>query len=107
MENENKKAKALCDYLLGYWEFEIDDDELDENMFNNYFINKYGVNLDKELNIGCYSCWKGAHIELSNLLDENNELRKLLIAMVFSSSSRTSQNTERINILLEDLYKKI
>ncbi len=104
---EINKIKALCDYLLGYWESEIEED-YDDKEFNDYFIDKYGIDLDKELNIGCQSCWKGTHIELSNLLDENNsELSKLLLEMVFSSSSRNDKNTNRINELLEDLYKKI
>ena len=28
------KIKSLCDYLLGYWENEVNDNEL---MFNKYF----------------------------------------------------------------------
>jgi len=104
---EINKIKALCDYLLGYWESEIDEDS-DDKEFNDYFKNKYNVNFDKELNISYQSCWKGAHIELSNLLDENNsELSKLLLGMVFNSSSRTDQNMKRMNELLEELYKKI
>ena len=96
----------LCDYLLGYWELEIEDDN--DTEFNDYFKNKYNVDLDTELNIDLSTCWKGVHIELSNLLDENNsELSKLLLGMVFMSSSRTDQNMKRINQLLEELYKKI
>jgi hypothetical protein len=104
---EINKIKALCDYLLGNWESEIEED-YDDKEFNDYFIDKYGIDLDKELNIGSQSCWKGAHIELSNLLDENNsELSKLLLGMVLNSSSRTDQNMKRINTLLKELYKKI
>jgi len=100
--------KALCDYLLGYWEFELDEEDVDDESFNEYFMNKYGVNFDKELNISYQNCWKGAHIELSNLLDENNnELSELLLEIVSSSSTKTNQTIKRINILLEDLYKKI
>ncbi len=107
MENKNKQIKAICDYLLGYWQFEVDEDEDDDKLFNDYFKNRYNVDLDNELNIGP-NCWKGAHIELNNLLDgTNSELSKLLIGMVLVSSSRTPQNTERINILLTKLYKEI
>jgi hypothetical protein len=89
---ETLKIKALCDYLLGYWELEIDDDD-DNNEFNEYFKNKYNVHFDTELNISSSTCWKDAHIELSNLLDENNSgLSKLLLGMVFVSSSRNEQN---------------
>jgi|694.fasta_scaffold67728_5 hypothetical protein len=104
---ETLKIKALCDYLLGYWELEIDDDD-DNNEFNEYFKNKYNVHFDTELNISSSTCWKDAHIELSNLLDENNSgLSKLLLGMVFVSSSRNEQNMKRVNQLLEELYKKI
>jgi hypothetical protein len=93
--------------LLGYWELEIDDDD-DNNEFNEYFKNKYNVHFDTELNISSSTCWKDAHIELSNLLDENNSgLSKLLLGMVFVSSSRNEQNMKRVNQLLEELYKKI
>lgn len=112
MENKNNKIKALCDYLLGYWQFEIDEDARDKE-FNDYFTYKYGVNfykygdsLDQELNISYDSYWKGAHIELSNLLDDNNELKILLLGMVNSLSSRNKQNMKRTNLLLEELYKK-
>jgi hypothetical protein len=106
MEMEMLKIKALCDYLLGYWELEIDDED-DDNEFNEYFKNKYNIDLVTELNIDS-SSWKGAHIELSNLLDENNsELSKLLLGIAFMSSSRTDQNMKRVNQLLEELYKKI
>jgi hypothetical protein len=104
---ETNKIKALCDYLLCYWEFEIDEDS-DDKEFNDYFKNKYNIDLSSSLNIDLSTCWKGAHIELSNLLDENNcELSKLLLGMVLNSSSRTDQNMKRINTLLEELYKKI
>ena len=104
---ETNKIKALCDYLLCYWELEIDDDD-DNNEFNEYFKNKYNVHFDTELNISSSTCWKDAHIELSNLLDENNSgLSKLLLGMVFVSSSRNEQNMKRVNQLLEELYKKI
>jgi hypothetical protein len=104
---ETNKIKSLCDYLLGYWEFEIDEDS-DDKEFNDYFKNKYNIDLSSSLNIDLSTCWKGAHIELSNLLDENNsELSKLLLGMVFNSSSRTDQNMKRINELLAELYKKI
>lgn len=103
-----KQIKALCDYLLGYWEVELDEDDIDDKLFNDYFVDKYGVKLYKEFNISHQNCWKGAHIELSILLDKkNSELSKLLMEMVHISSSRTKQNTERIHMLLEDLYKKI
>lgn len=106
MEMENKQIKALCDYLLGYWQLEVDEDDDDDQVFNEYFIDKYGVDLEQELNIGTDS-WKGAHIELSNLLCENNsELSKLLLGMVFMSSSRNNENIERMNKLMEDLYKQ-
>ena len=107
---ETLKIKALCDYLLGYWELEIDDDDDDDdnNEFNEYFKNKYNVHFDTELNISSSTCWKDAHIELSNLLDEtNSELSKLLKEMVFISASRNNKNMERIHKLLEELYKKI
>jgi hypothetical protein len=100
--------KALCDYLLGYWELEFDEDEVDDELFNDYFISKYKINLVKEFGISYQTCWKGAHIELSNLLDEtNSELSKLLKEMVFISASRNNKNMERIHKLLEELYKKI
>jgi hypothetical protein len=103
---ETLKIKALCDYLLGYWELEIEED-YDDTEFNDYFKNTYNINLVTELNIDS-SSWKSAHIELSNLLDENNsELSKLLLGMVLISSSRNEQNMKRINQLLEELYKKI
>lgn len=113
MENKNNKIKALCDYLLSYWESEIDEDARDKE-FNDYFMYKYGVNfynyddnLDEQLNINRDSYWKGAHIELSNLLDDNNnELRTLLLGMVNSPSSRNNKNLKRTNQLLEELYKK-
>jgi len=103
-----KTIKALCDYLLGYWEYELDEDEVDDALFNEYFISKYGVDLEKEFNIGYQYSWKGAHIELSSLLDENNsELSQLLLEVVSVSSSKTNQNMKKIHTLLEDLYKKI
>ena len=101
---EITKIKALCDYLLGYWEFEIEED--DDQEFNDYFKHTYNVDLDTEFNMSS-SSWKIAHIELSNLLDENNsELSELLLEMAFSSSSRNDQNMKRVNQLLEELYKK-
>jgi len=65
--------------------------------------------------IDLYSDWKSSHIELNNLLckleeneidKENDELCKLLIRMVFNSSKNTKENTERINVLLKNLYDK-
>lgn len=109
---ENKYIKALCDYLLGYWEIELDwfdecvseSDEAD-NIFNDYFIDKYDVDLENELNIGPNS-WKNAHIELSNLLDaSNSELSRLLLEMK-DNSIKNKENIERITTLMEDLYKK-
>jgi hypothetical protein len=106
------KIKSLCDYLLGYWENEVEDNEI---TFNKYFITKYGVDIENEFRIDIYSNWKGAYIELNNLLcildknnvDENNsELCKLLMRMVFISSYRNNENMNRMNILLKNLYDR-
>jgi hypothetical protein len=100
---ETARIKALCDYLLGYWELEIDDDD-DDAEFNDYFKTKYNVD---EFNMSLLS-WREAHIELSNLLYEHNRvLSEVLLGMAFVSSSRNDQNMKRVNTLLEELYKKI
>ncbi len=102
MEHKNNQIKALCDYLLGYWHFEVDEDN-DDELFNEYFIDKYNVDLYSELRIGQHS-WRRAHIELRNLLCDDSELSQLLLEMISLSSS---VKTERIIELIEELYKKI
>ena len=101
------KIKSLCDYLLGYYENDVNDNEL---MFYKYFIDKYGIDFD-EFNIDLYTGWKGGYIELYNLLcglneDNNTELCKLLVVNVFISKNTNKDEKERINELLKILYEK-
>ena len=101
------KIKSLCDYLLGYYENDVNDNEL---MFYKYFIDKYGIDFD-EFNIDLYTGWNGGYIELYNLLcglneDNNTELCKLLVVNVFISKNTNKDEKERINELLKILYEK-
>ena len=106
----DNKIKALCDYLLGYWESEIEclddldsDNEETNKIFNEYFISKYGVNFEYEFNIVTNS-WKRAHIELNKLLDKNNNKLSTLLIGMQNKSFRNKQNIEKLNKMLLELY---
>jgi hypothetical protein len=106
MEQNLNLQKALCDYLLYKWIDQIpyiDDNNLYEEMYNKYFIDKYNIDmLNGELCISS-SNPKAALIELNNILDpkKHSVLLSLVLRSVFGSL--TNKETKQMNTLMEQI----
>ena len=101
----SKIQKALCDFLLDKWLDQIpstDNNDLYEEMFNKYFVDKYEVDMLNGLGI-CPSNPKSAFIELSNRLDVKTH-KKLFSLLTCSLFIRlTNKETREMNALMEQL----
>lgn len=115
--NRNK-IKALCDYLLGYWQKEV---VRDHSMLEPYFKDKYDVDFDDlniyithDFSIHGFNYNKSALIELNNMLDydlldrDQFELRKLFIELMeLIMTAIFSEVNKKIPLKIKQLYEMI
>jgi hypothetical protein len=106
MSSVDVKILALCDYLLGYWEYEVDDDRDEEKVFEEYFLETYSIDMVKTFHVGPYH-FQRAQYALHDLLcnkPQYNRVCSLLLDSMTSSQHLTSNDLSEIQSSLERIY---